>query len=37
MIENFKEFLRGVAYITCTGGTIYVTLVVINNAVGVGT
>jgi|TARA_R110000851_G_scaffold143572_2_gene282478 hypothetical protein len=36
MMDNFKELVRGAAYIACTGGTIYVTLVVINNAVGVG-
>ena len=36
MMDNFKEFLIGAAYIGCAIGVGYVTLVIVNKAIGVG-
>tara|TARA_R110000782_G_scaffold232905_1_gene319126 strand:- start:516 stop:629 length:114 start_codon:yes stop_codon:yes gene_type:complete len=36
MMDNLKEFMVGAAYVSGLVGIIYVTLVVVGNAIGVG-
>jgi hypothetical protein len=35
MMDNLKEFLLGAVYVGCTIGALYVTLILINKAIGV--
>jgi len=35
-MDNLKEFIIGAAYIGCAIGVGYVTLVIVNKAIGVG-
>ena len=36
MMDNLKELLMGAAYVGCAIGVVYVTLELVNKAVGVG-